>query len=76
MRIDLPWAKHRLVSLAIMETYVRYSKVLAQYPETLRSALSFLLGEHGISHPDEVNPPRPELPHHDSIVTTSLTTLQ
>ena len=54
MQVDVPHCKHRLVALAVMETYVRYSKVLAQYPESLKKALAFLLGEYGISHPDEV----------------------
>lgn len=58
MQVDAPSANHRLVSLALMETYVRYNRVLAQHPQVLSRILGFFLGENGIGHKDTVSNPR------------------
>ena len=50
----MPFASHRLVSQALMETYVRYNKVLAQNPDAMHRSLGFFLSANGIAHPDKV----------------------
>ena len=54
MQVDVPAGKHRLVSLAVMEAYVRYNKVVAQNPALLNRILATFLGDHGMSHADAV----------------------
>ena len=54
MQVAIPAASHRLVSLALMETFVRYNRVLAQNPQLLSRILGIFLGENGIGHADEV----------------------
>ena len=51
---DVPAAKHRLVALALLETYVRYSRVAAAAGGALLAAVAqrFLDG-HGMGHPCE-----------------------
>lgn len=64
MQVDAPCAQHRLVALALMETHVRYNRVLAQNQAVLSRTLSFFLGSHGIAHPDLVllSPPYEDIP--------------
>lgn len=55
MQADVPSSSHRLVSLALMETYVRFNKVLAQHPQAMRRILAFFLSSNGIAHADQVS---------------------
>ena len=55
----VPAASHRLVSLALMETFVRYNRVLAQNPQLLSRILGIFLGENGMGHADEVKDSAP-----------------
>ena len=52
--MKVPAGEHRLVALAVMETYVRYSRVLQQSPHCLPPVLQTFLGDRGIGHPDKV----------------------
>lgn len=54
VQAEVPFASHRLVSQALMETYVRYNKVLAQNPDAMHRSLGFFLSSNGIAHPDKV----------------------
>lgn len=54
MQMKVPAGEHRLVALAVMETYVRYSRVLQQSPHCLAPVLQTFLGDRGIGHPDKV----------------------
>lgn len=50
----MPAAKHRLVALALLETYVRYSRVLAAAGgAALAAVVPRFLDEHGMGHPSE-----------------------
>lgn len=50
----MPAAKHRLVALALLETYVRYSRVLAAVGgAALAAVVPRFLDEHGMGHPSE-----------------------
>ena len=55
--MKVPAAHHRLVSLAIMETFVRYNRVLQHSQHCLPSVLQTFLGDKGIGHPDKVTDP-------------------
>ena len=50
----LPCSRHRLVSLAVMETYVRYSRVLTHHQAAIPMALTTFLDDRGMGHPSEV----------------------
>ena len=52
--MKVPASHHRLVSLAIMETFVRYNRVLQHSQHCLPSVLQTFLGGKGIGHPDKV----------------------
>ena len=52
--MKVPASHHRLVSLAIMETFVRYNRVLQHSQHCLPSVLQTFLGDKGIGHPDKV----------------------
>jgi hypothetical protein len=54
MQMKVPAGEHRLVALAVMETSVRYSRVLQQCPQCLAPVLQTFLGDRGIGHPDKV----------------------
>ena len=54
MQMKVPASDHRLVSLAIMETYVRYNRVLQHSQHCLPGVLQTFLGDKGIGHPDKV----------------------
>jgi hypothetical protein len=51
---NLPCARHRLVALAVLETYVRYSRVLQHHQAAIPQALTTFLDERGLGHPSEV----------------------
>ncbi|CAK0782799.1 hypothetical protein CVIRNUC_005994 [Coccomyxa viridis] len=53
MQMKVPASHHRLVSLAIMETFVRYNRVLQHSQHCLPSVLQTFLGDKGIGHPDK-----------------------
>ncbi|CAL8470725.1 g10267 [Coccomyxa elongata] len=53
MQTDVPASGHRLVALALMETYVRYSRVLQQNTQYLPRVLDVFTGDKGIGHPDK-----------------------
>ncbi|GIL47531.1 hypothetical protein Vafri_4333, partial [Volvox africanus] len=46
-------ARHRLVALAVLESCVRYSRVLQQQPAAIPSALAIFLDGRGMGHPAE-----------------------
>ena len=52
--MKVPASHHRLVSLAIMETFVRYNRVMQHSQHCLPSVLQTFLGDKGIGHPDKV----------------------
>ena len=54
MQVEVPHASHRLVSLGLLELYVRFNKVAAQNPHALHKILAFFLSTNGISHADTV----------------------
>lgn len=54
MQANLPAARHRLVALAVMETFVRYARVLQQHAHVVPSAIMTFLDERGMGHPAEV----------------------
>ena len=51
--MEVPASGHRLVALAIMETYVRYTRVLQHALHCLPTVLQTFLGDRGIGHPDK-----------------------
>lgn len=53
MQAEPPCTNHRLVALALMETYVRYWKVLQQAQQYIPKVISAILGDQGIAHPSE-----------------------
>ncbi|KAL4444906.1 hypothetical protein ABPG77_003956 [Micractinium sp. CCAP 211/92] len=54
MQAEVPAVKHRLVALALLETYVRYSRVLAAVGgAALAAVVPRFLDEHGMGHPSE-----------------------
>lgn len=54
LQADVVSAKHRLVALALLETYVRYSRVLAAGGgATLAAVVPRFLGDRGMGHPCE-----------------------
>ena len=55
MQANLPCARHRLVALAVLETYVRYSRVLQHHQAAIPLALTTFLDERGMGHPSEVS---------------------
>ena len=73
MQMEVPASEHRLVALAIMETYVRYTRVLQHALHCLPAVLQTFLGTRGIGHPDKASDApscdsacpltRPEIPH-------------
>eukprot|EP00884_Botryococcus_braunii_P015515 jgi/Botrbrau1/2647/Bobra.0203s0001.1 len=54
MQHEVPSSGHRLVALALMETYVRYARVLQQEPQYIPTVLAAFLGPRGMAHPDSV----------------------
>ena len=54
--MEVPASDHRLVALAIMETYVRYCRVLQHSPQCLPVVLQTFVGDRGIGHPDKASP--------------------
>jgi len=54
--MEVPASEHRLVALAIMETYVRYCRVLQHSPQCLPVVLQTFVGDRGIGHPDKASP--------------------
>ncbi|KAL3158478.1 hypothetical protein ABBQ38_010710 [Trebouxia sp. C0009 RCD-2024] len=50
---EVPAGHHRLVVAALLETYVRFSKVMQQNQEYIPHVLAVFLGESGMGHPDE-----------------------
>ncbi|GFR43596.1 hypothetical protein Agub_g4693, partial [Astrephomene gubernaculifera] len=46
-------ARHRLVALAVLESCVRYSRVLQQQPAAIPAALAAFLDARGMGHPAE-----------------------
>ena len=54
--MEVPASDHRLVALAVMETYVRYARVLQHSPHCLPGVLQTFLGPKGIGHPDKASP--------------------
>jgi hypothetical protein len=50
----LPAAGHRLVALGVMETFVRYSRVLQQSQALLPSVVMTFLDARGLGHASEV----------------------
>ena len=54
LQASLPCARHRLVALAVLETYVRYSRVLQHHPAVIPLGLTTFLDERGMGHPSEV----------------------
>jgi exportin-T len=56
MQGEVPASGHRLVALALMETYVRYARVLQQDTQYLPNVLAAFLGNRGMAHPDAVTP--------------------
>ena len=55
MQMDVPASEHRLVALTIMETYVRYTRVLLHALHCLPAVLQTFLGTRGIGHPDKAS---------------------
>ncbi|PSC72015.1 exportin-T isoform X1 [Micractinium conductrix] len=54
MQAESPASKHRLVALALLETYVRYSRVLAAGGgAALPAVVARFLDEHGMGHSSE-----------------------
>ncbi|GAX84343.1 hypothetical protein CEUSTIGMA_g11765.t1 [Chlamydomonas eustigma] len=53
MQANLPSARHRLVAMAVLETYVRYSKILQHHQNVIPSAIMTFLDERGMGHPAE-----------------------
>ncbi len=53
--MEVPASEHRLVALAIMETYVRYTRVLQHALHCLPAVLQTFLGTRGIGHPDKAS---------------------
>lgn len=54
MATEVPAAKHRLVALALLETYVRYSRVLAAGGgAALAAVVARFLDQRGMGHPCE-----------------------
>jgi exportin-T len=47
----LPAGQHRLVALAVLETCVRYCRVLQQEQSAIPAVLSLFLGPKGLGHP-------------------------
>jgi exportin-T len=47
----LPHGQHRLVSLAVLETCVRYCRVLQQEQSAIPAVLNLFLGPRGLGHP-------------------------
>ncbi|KAK9812733.1 hypothetical protein WJX72_002830 [[Myrmecia] bisecta] len=54
MSAEVPHAGHRLVALALLETYVRYSRVLPQQQELIPHVLAAFLGPRGMGHGAQV----------------------
>ena len=54
VQVKVPCRQHKLVALALLETYVRYSRVFAQNSQALPPVLETFLGDTGIAHTDEV----------------------
>ncbi|KAL0051899.1 hypothetical protein WJX82_004175 [Trebouxia sp. C0006] len=50
---EVPAWHHRLVVSALLETYVRFSKVMQQNQEYIPNVLAVFLGDSGMGHPDE-----------------------
>eukprot|EP00798_Chlamydomonas_sp_ICE-L_P025196 gene25196-10836_t len=46
-------AEHRLVALIVMETFVRYGRVLQQHPQIVPNAVMTFLDGRGMGHPSE-----------------------
>lgn len=55
MQMEVPASEHRLVALTIMETYVRYTRVLQHALHCLPAVLQTFLGSRGIGHPDKAS---------------------
>jgi len=59
IQAEVPASQHRLVALALLETCVRYAKVIAQQAGTLMEpAVGLFLGPRGLGHPSAAVPPR------------------
>lgn len=50
MQAPLPAARHRLVALAVLETYVRFFRIMQTHPQVAPSAIAAFLDERGIGH--------------------------
>jgi exportin-T len=48
---SLPAGQHRLVALAVLETCVRYCKLLQQHQDTIPAVCGLFLGSKGLGHP-------------------------
>ena len=55
MQMEVPGSEHRLVALTIMETYVRYTRVLQHALHCLPAVLQTFLGKRGIGHLDKAS---------------------
>mmetsp|Transcript_5354 Transcript_5354/g.11718 ORF Transcript_5354/g.11718 Transcript_5354/m.11718 type:complete len:1077 (-) Transcript_5354:655-3885(-) len=53
MQATLPAAQHRLVTLAVLETYVRYSRVMQQQQHVIPHVITTFLDGRGMAHPSE-----------------------
>ena len=56
---DIPNRHHQIVSLAILELYLRCAKVPLHHQQHFPSVISTFIGENGIRHPAEVTTPPP-----------------
>ena len=56
MQANLPSSNHRLVALAVLETYVRYTRVLQQQQQqhVIPTVLTSFMDARGMGHPSEV----------------------
>ncbi|KAK9827309.1 hypothetical protein WJX81_002974 [Elliptochloris bilobata] len=52
MGADVPAGAHPLVAAALLETVIRYLRVLQQQPACLPRVLALFLGSRGMGHPD------------------------
>ncbi|KAJ9528951.1 hypothetical protein QJQ45_000515 [Haematococcus lacustris] len=49
----LPWAEHRLVALAVMEIFVRFTRLLQQQPGLQQQVVPLYVDGRGMGHPSE-----------------------
>lgn len=53
LQAEVPCSSHRLVALILMESYVRYYRVVQQHMQNAPKLLALFLGDSGMGHPDE-----------------------